>query len=784
MVGQMERQAKDGTVYKQVGSDEWTPVTRTAKDGTVYKKMGEDAWTPLDVSLKQGQDSTKNPTDERSALEIFKDATNVLNWPANIAASAKKIDEYTGAPIRKFVTEAVTGKDLEKAPTGADQAKMMGATDKTYGEVFGLPPQYGGNISPADIYGVALEVVQDPFTIASAAKKGFQVLSKTATPIVEGISAKQAIRSGQTQAAEATAQAAAKSGATLSGGGMTVEQGGKLFDLKAPQSLDELRNWNVTPGAGELVGKDRLKQIESNITDLKTKPLKYHYDMMENPKAMKELKLKFENLPTDDAKKIAAYNQEIVNESAKKVKSTVDSISKNKPKNLIDAGDDFISVVKDKYKAEKDLLKPVFEQLKEVPPSSTDEMRDLAIAIGENTKIGKLMSVSEDGKIFLNKNTPRSGISDAEHSVLSRVIDDMNNGMTFKEMQDVREFLRKSLDPINPGGTAEINAVRSVMLDQMEHKAAQLGPSVRDTFKAYAKNERTRENIEKIIGGKVESLDAMFSANPERVVNKVFSNPNYAKIVSEYVGQDKMQDLVASYVNNGVKKAYDSAKGFQPHTLKNWLKSNDQFLTNYVAPEVKQRLNDLADYGYFGKRFLDEVNPSGTTASLVSAIEPKGFFQKVSKDGITAAVRSETVGRVDTKLKQSQAIEATNELLGTPKVKKDYKNTMKKLSISGESMNRAAKFQKSASAIRALGNESSKVRSSEEKPTKGPDKWANDGIEMIQRSGANLDRKVLEKLKETPKGKKLLIEASSAKNEKAMAKVLEKIRTATKQENE
>lgn len=727
------------------------------------------------IEMPKGDSSSDN----RGVLEEFKDATNVLNWPKNIAAGLHKIDEYTGAPIRKFVTEAVTGEDLDHAPSGAEQAKRMGATDKTYGEAFGVPAYLGGNISPADIYGAALEMVQDPFVIGSAAKKGVQALAKTAAPAIEGLSAKQFLKAGQTQAAEATAEAAAKSGAAVSGGGITVEQGGKLFDLKAPQSLDELRQWNAKPGAGELIGKDRLKQIEANIPDLETKPLNYHYDMMENPKAMKELKLKFENLPTDDAKKIAAYNQEIVNESANKIKSTVESISSNKPKSLVDAGDDFIGAVKDKYKAEKESLAPVFEELKNVPASSSDEVRDLAVAIGENTKLGKLMAVNEDGKIFLQKNTPRSGISDAEHGVLSRVIEDMNHGMTFKEMQDVREFLRKSVDPMNPGSTAEINAVRSVMLDQMEHKAAQLGPSVRDTFKAYAKNERARENIERVIGGKVDSLDAMFSANPERVVNKVFSNPNYAKVVGEYVGPEKMQDLIASYVNNGIKKSYDSAKGFQPHTLKNWLKTNDQFLTSYVAPEVKQRLNDLADYGYFGKRFLDEVNPSGTAASLISAIEPKGFFQKVSKDGITAAVRSETIGRVDSKIKQSQAIEATNELLGSPKAKRDIGKKMLEMAPSGENVNRAANFQKSASAIRAIGQESSSMRSADERPSKGPEKWVLDGIDKLNQAGIEKDQ--LEVLKGTKQGRDLLIEASDASpNSKRMESILKRVRSASR----
>jgi hypothetical protein len=44
----MERQAKDGTFYKQVGDDEWEPVTRASKDGTVYKKVGQDDWEPVE----------------------------------------------------------------------------------------------------------------------------------------------------------------------------------------------------------------------------------------------------------------------------------------------------------------------------------------------------------------------------------------------------------------------------------------------------------------------------------------------------------------------------------------------------------------------------------------------------------------------------------------------------------------------------------------------------------------------------------------------------------------
>lgn len=737
-----------------------------------------------DDEMEKLDKSQKTNTNERSALEIFKDATNVLNWPANIAAGAKKIDEYTGAPIRKFVTEAVTGRELEKAPTGAEQAKMMGATDKTYGEQFGVPSYLGGNISPADIYGVGLEFIQDPFVIGSGAMKGLKKLSSGASSLVENFGAKQTVNAAQRQAAEASATSAARSGAKVSGGGLTVEQGGQLFEKKAPQSLDELRSWKPQNGTGAVPGKARLGQIESIVPDLETKPLKYHYDMMENPKAMKELKLKFENLPTEDAKKIAAYNQEIVDESAKKIRETVNDISGYEPKNLADAGNDFIAAAKDKYNAEKDALGPVFQKIQKSPRLSRPETMDLARAIGENSKIGKLLNVGEDGRLFLQKNTPRTGISDAEHSVLSRVIDDMNDGMTFKEIQDTRDFLRKSMDQTNPAATSEIAKVRSIMLGQLEVMAEKHGVDVADTFKRYAINERTRENVEHIIGGKIDTLDAMFAANPDRVVKKIFSNPNYAKVVGEYVGEEKMNELVASYIQTGLDKAFDSAKGFQPHAFKAWLKSNSQFLNANASPEVTERLSALADYGYYGKRFLDEVNPSGTAASLLEALEPKSFSQKVRNEGISAAIMSEAAGRVNSKVRQSQAIKSVNEMLGTkqPGVGDAIKSNLRKFPDVSQKVEAAKNVSTMGALARGTIQDSSALRntSDREKPKKGPEKWVLDGIEKLNQAG--VDRSVLDSLSKTKEGKQLLIEASSAEHKsKRMEAIIKKLRTATNQ---
>lgn len=634
------------------------------------------------------QRSGENAFDPKAYISSQRDAEENANRPwysvkpenlgAGFLAGLKKIDEYTGAPVRKFVTEAATGKDLAEAPSGAEQAKMMGATDVTYGQKYGVPKELGGNISPADIYGVGLETIQDPLLLGGKAIEGARGLIGLGSKGAEVLRARDAASAVQRQSAGSAAEVSAKSSASISGGGSEVNSGGKAFSYNAPKNLEELKAWNPSQDSGQLPGKQRLEEIEKAVPDLETKPLQYHKDMLENPKAMKELKIQFENLPTESAKKIATYNQEMVNESGRKINQTVHDLTGNEPKSISDAGHSLISTAKENYDAEKEALGPVFDKIQQSAPLSKNESRDLAMAIGENSKVGKLMKTNpETGLITLEKNTPRTGLSDAEHGAISRVIEDLNHGMTFKEIQDSREFLRKHVDPANPSASAEINKVRSIMLGQLENMAASRGADVGGAFKSYALNERARENVEKIIGGKISDLDKMYAANPESVVKKIFSNPNYAKVVGEYVGHEQMKELVQAHIQNGINGAFDQATGFNPSKMRSWIKSNRQFLASNVEPEVSHRLSALADYGYFGKRFLDEANPSGTAASLKAMLEPGSFYSNVKQHGIVGAVESMAAGKVEAMTKQRQAIKKVNEAFGTkiPSISERLKNT-------------------------------------------------------------------------------------------------------------
>jgi len=459
----------------------------------------------------------------------------------------------------------------------------------------------------------------------------------------------------------------------ISGGGAELEQSGQLFEYKAPQSLEELRNWKPEAGAGELLGKTRLKEIEAGLPELKIKPLNYHYDLMENPKSMKELKLTFENLPTKDAKQIASYNQELIKDSENIIKNTVNKISKSPPKSLNDAGEDLMLKVKNKYSDTKDYLSPAFEKMKETGINLTDKnTKDLINTIGTKSKIGGLIQetaepILQDGKVVGQKikislapNAPRTGLSSNEYKVISEVVNDLNNGATFEEIQRMRDYLRKAKDPLNSSANEEIEKVRKVLLDSLETMTPQ---EVRPIMQQYAINEKALDNVEQIIGGKIETLDKMFAANPEKIINKIFSNPNYAKIVEDYVGKEAVNDMVSSYVNSGIQASIDSATGFNPVKARQWLKTNSNFVKNYVDPELANKLSLAADYGYYGKRFLDEVNPSGTAASLKAMIEPKGLVQKLKSGQITGAITGAAAEKLGGAFEQRQALSRLDEIL-------------------------------------------------------------------------------------------------------------------------
>lgn len=265
--------------------------------------------------------------------------------------------------------------------------------------------------------------------------------------------------------------------------------------------------------------------------------------------------------------------------------------------------------------------------------------------------------------MFLKPNTSRTGLSDSEYNAIKRVFDDLGGPVTFQDLQRQREYLRKMIDPANPAATEELSKVRSIMLDQLQEMASKKMPNMRQVFQDYAKNETAIDNIEKIIGGKLESMNQIFAANPEKVVKKILSNPNNQEIVSQFLGKDAYNEILASYLEEGFKKSFDEVRGFKPQDMRAFLNQNQNLLARSMAPEQIERLKALADHGYLARRFLDEVNPSGTTEAFLKAIEPGAFTQEVIQKGPIAAVKQGLMSKVLTSQKQKQSMEALNQVL-------------------------------------------------------------------------------------------------------------------------
>jgi hypothetical protein len=122
-------------------------------------------------------------------------------------------------------------------------------------------------------------------------------------------------------------------------------------------------------------------------------------------------------------------------------------------------------------------------------------------------------------------------------------------------------------------------------------------------------------------------------------------------------------------------------------------------------PETAKRLSALADYGYFGRRFLDEVNPSGTAASLKAMLEPVGFFQKVKHKGLVGTITSEVGAKAESMLHQQGAVRSVNEMMGTPpKPGLSFPEVNSKTLVD-----QASRAKNSAIALRSVKNQTNAV---------------------------------------------------------------------------
>ena len=221
--------------------------------------------------------------------------------------------------------------------------------------------------------------------------------------------------------------------------------------------------------------------------------------------------------------------------------------------------------------------------------------------------------------------------------------------------------------------------------------------------------------------------------------------------------------MLSSYIEDGIGKAFDPVMGFRPSIARNWVNKNSSFLKKYLGEDYFQRVSALSDYGYLGKRFLDEVNPSGTAASLKNMINPGGFVQKLKQGDVVASLGAATVGTADSVFKKRAAKKYADDLLSpnAPKVSGGSSITQ----IPGQ-------IDKKVHPYVAAGSIGAKTQIDDEKKG-GPKKWESDGAKKLSRI---YPKNVIDKLQSTVKGRKILLDASSAKaGSKRMKAIMKRI---------
>lgn len=572
----------------------------------------------LDQRLAWAEETKQQPTEEKPWYGV--------SGKGLVAGALKPFElyeEYAAKPFRKLVT----GKE-----TGTEIAESLGASTQTPYKMPDIAKEYlpltssiVEKTSPADIYGLGIDIVSDPLSVAGMGKAVATKAAPVAMDAAESAS-KYLLKfmSKESKALPEFAEGASgvevpssikmdysniplKNETNIPVGQKTVEVPRSIQDLEKFSEIDV-----------NMPSKERMLQATAELPDLQFKPTAGHAEMLKNPRAMTDIKAAIEKLPEPQKQGFLAVEQSRLNELSDKTKS-LPAMIHPEAKPISEAGLDFINEVKTMAENKRTELEPLFKELKSAAsPIEKSDAEFLIERISDDKNLGKIFEWKEtaegESKLSIKPFNTKFGMSKQEYSDIVQVLKDLEDGATFEEIQKVREYLRKQKDPKNPKATEALESLRKSLLGELETMAS--SDQTREVFKQWAVNEKMVDDVEKVIGGQIENLDKLYAANPDKVVQKVLANTNNAEVVKNYIGEDQFNKLISSWVKSGVDSAFDPSKGMLPHALKNWIKKNNTNLNRYVSPDVTKRLNALADLSFQTKRFLDSVNPSGTAFAL------------------------------------------------------------------------------------------------------------------------------------------------------------------------
>lgn len=405
----------------------------------------------------------------------------------------------------------------------------------------------------------------------------------------------------------------------------------------------------------------RVEEIVKNNPDL-PKPIPgLHKEALADKGAYEKLR-NYAEAPTPAGEQIRFYEQGMKQAAQQKLAKLVMDHGERPPLGKLESGDNLMNIVGTKYSQTKEQLGPLFEEFKDMRLPKVQIVPEIRQNLVDNIpKLNKYLNVDEEtGNLALAPFTPKMGITSQAHGDLNKVVGALNSkSLSFEDLQNIREFLRQSIDPVNPKATQVLADARKSMLDYMDYLVGSRSPSkdVRGTFKQYAINEKNLDSVERIIGGKIEHMDQLMNANPERVLDKIYANSNNIKVMKQAIGDPEFKNLTSDYLYNLVERASDKGT-VSAAKLSSLIKQRGHVLKEALSPEESRRLTDLVDY----MRLMPDTpspNPSGTARSAE-------IIGKLMHGNVMGSVK-EGVGLLKDIHGNVKSINELNKIMAAPK---------------------------------------------------------------------------------------------------------------------
>lgn len=728
----MERQAKDGTFYQKIGQDEWQEITRIAKDGTVYNKVGQDEWRPKTFSTDSYSAENIDATREKSVENAKSIGAAIYD---NVVDPVMTAIDYTYAPIRQ----------LAAAPAKAIAGDPLGALIDPIRQLARSPKEAPTSAQVAEMYGVKKEKDVSPFAVANP----LMASTYENDPMLDDKENVKVYPS--TQAGMLMDTALGGEGINLVTKGLNKVAGGissgakKIAEITSPA--------RQKPNTEQiLAAADRL--------GIKVTPA-----MLDDSKFIERMEYTLANSPSLWGQSIAR-KQDAVKKGMQSATQSLTSDARNLSKAEI--GEQFKSGLTAKV---GERLDPISETFNEIAQNTK------AVPIPQKSKEAIIRNIQnlDDVKLTGGGGKPGQYIEmlnraeNADHikKIVSYINDDLKtaSGPEKFALGSIKEKLL-NLEK-NSVTRAAVQTARD--LGQKSSTGEKIGKELIQDLQGARKGYRELSQDLTSIGesarlkprsGPMSFLDEVEKVPSENIQAKFFNVNNNRQLKSlqekfpeqfDLLKQGKLKDIAENAIDFSQK-----GKG-ETNTAK-FLKE-----VRSLTPESKKMLfgentKIIDDLETIQKSLPENFNPSGT-ASQQSWQEAVARNVKDIPNYVLYRGATSNLGK---KISEGarKGLEAASDL---PQISESVKSAPQ---IAG----------KASAAINQLKDNTIALMVADNTKLKGEDKWANDGAKKLIDSGINAQ--LIEQLKNNPKGKRLLIEASDyRKDSTAMKNVIKKIRT-------